>query len=92
MKIFTAHWKHYTDDVYADYNRKMFINESDGHVFDAHSIAGVKSAGCLAYYVATSFFFIKTSTIASKLKEGDRLRKGWVKCDHACRLSSGLWF
>jgi len=33
MKIFTAHWKHYTDDVYADYNRKMFINESDANKF-----------------------------------------------------------
>ena len=33
MKIYTAHWKEYTDDYYAPYNRKMFINREDADKF-----------------------------------------------------------
>jgi hypothetical protein len=33
MKIFTAHWRHYTDDYYASHNRKMFLNREDADKF-----------------------------------------------------------
>ena len=29
MKIYTAHWKYYTDDYYAPHNRRMFLNRED---------------------------------------------------------------
>tara|TARA_R110000868_G_scaffold280353_1_gene540474 strand:+ start:599 stop:1033 length:435 start_codon:yes stop_codon:yes gene_type:complete len=33
MKIYTAHWKHYTDDYYAEYNRKMFTTRELADAF-----------------------------------------------------------
>lgn len=29
MKIYTAHWKCYTDDYYSPHNRRMFLNRED---------------------------------------------------------------
>jgi hypothetical protein len=34
MRIFTAHWRHYTDDYYAPRNRRMFLYRE---VFDQYS-------------------------------------------------------
>jgi hypothetical protein len=33
MKIYTAHWKEYTDDYYAPYNRKMFTTRELANSF-----------------------------------------------------------
>ena len=33
MKIYTAHWKHYTDDYYAPHNRKMFTTRELADTF-----------------------------------------------------------
>ena len=33
MNIYTAHWRHYTDDYYAPRNRRMFLNEQDANKF-----------------------------------------------------------
>jgi hypothetical protein len=33
MNIYTAHWRHYTDDYYAAHNRRMFLNEQDANKF-----------------------------------------------------------
>lgn len=33
MNIYTAHWKHYTDDYYASHNRQMFLNREDADKF-----------------------------------------------------------
>lgn len=33
MKIYTAHWKHYKDDYYAPYNRKMFTTRELANTF-----------------------------------------------------------
>ena len=33
MKIYTAHWKHYTDDYYAPHNRKMFTTRELADAF-----------------------------------------------------------
>jgi hypothetical protein len=33
MNIYTAYWKHYTDDYYAEYNRKMFTTRELADAF-----------------------------------------------------------
>lgn len=33
MNIYTAHWKHYSDDYYAPHNRKMFLYREDADKF-----------------------------------------------------------
>ena len=54
MRIFTAHWRHYTDDYYAPRNRRMFLYREDADKFldDLINYDGIDS-----YYVLEETVF-----------------------------------
>jgi hypothetical protein len=60
MKIYTAHWKEYTDDYYAPHNRKMFINreDADKYLDDLLNYEGIGS-----YYILEETIFEEYSPI-----------------------------
>jgi hypothetical protein len=90
MNIYTAHWRNYKDDLYAPYNRKMFLHKKDADKFldDLLNFEGIDT-----YYILEEKVFDQYSPISYIIKSDWECSFGTLHpakdscdCDYACDI------